>query len=109
MSVGKHGGRGTPPIGEGASKRARTRRSIVNKGRRSQHEPHSRCASVLITDRKPGNVQRRSAIHPRSRATSNWITRIPIRLPVTSSELEAIERLLGRELRHLLQRTKEHT
>lgn len=107
MSVQNRGGRRTPPGDDQASKISVARRRLVNTTRRSQHKPDVRRSNVLTITRGAGNAYRSRRHHHRGRrGSAAWdLTSSPLHLPITSNELEAVERLLGRELRLLLQRT----
>lgn len=109
MSAGKRGGRRTARGTEGSSRAAIMRRRTVDASRGSQYEATSRRTDILVGGRRLG----KSAWHSdklqnrgqRRALARRAVTHVPINLPVTSDELEAIERLLGRELRLLFTRT----
>lgn len=87
------------------SRQGQARHRILGSSRRSPHKPASRRtnirhANTVSREILGGPAHRR----PLGRRRSDWTSQGPIRLPIVANELDAIERLLGRELRLLFQR-----
>lgn len=80
-----------------------SRRTIRDKARRSKIAPGKRRTHTVIA-RHPATTLVAETVSPQNRRSprQRFEVTVPIKLPISRDELDAVERLLGRSLRELL-------